>query len=227
MRRARWGALATLMDGSAAPYASLVTVAWDLDARPILLLSDLADHTRNLRADARVSLLVEAASGLANPQAGPRVTLVGRVARSGEERHARRFLARHPAARAYAGFDDFRFHVMDVEGAHFVAGFGEVLWLDGAEVMLGESACSGIAACEQDVIEHMNRDHADAVALYATVLLGKRGKAWKMVGIDPEGADLRLRDSFARLVFEGSVRDAGSCRKALVGLAAAARARRR
>ena len=240
LRRSRAATLATLLTedgtedvagvaGDGRPYASLVTVAWDMDARPILLLSQLADHTRALDADARASLLIEEASGLANPQAGPRVTLVGRIRRSTDEthieRHARRFLARHPAAQVYAGFGDFHFHVMEVERAHFIGGFGEAYWLDGGDVILKAPQWTGVAACETEVIAHMNSDHADAVSLYATRLLGRRGTAWMMVGVDPDGADLRLRNGFARLPFAAPVGDAASCREALVGLVGAARAK--
>lgn len=229
LRRARSAALATALDRPAAaagwPFASLVTVACDCDGSPLLLLSDLSDHTRNLRGDRRASLLVEAASHLENPQAGPRVTVIGRLARTGGERHARRFLAHHPGARAYAGFGDFHFYAMTVERARFVGGFARATWLEGTDLRFDAAASEAVAACEADVVDHMNRRHADAVALYANVLLGRRGKAWEMIGVDPEGADLRLRASFARLSFSRPVKDADSCRRQLIGLARKARRR--
>lgn len=224
MRRARHGTLATAETDGAWPYASLVTVACDCDGSPLLLLSKLADHTRNILDDARASILFEAASGLANPQTGPRVTVVGRIEKTTEERHARRFLARHPRAREYAGFPDFAFYRMTVERGHYVGGFGNAVWIRRAKLVFGARASAAIAAAEEGIVEHMNRDHADAVVLYATRLLGRRGKAWRMIGADPEGIDLRLRDTFQRLDFEVPVADAIQCRERLVALAKKARA---
>jgi putative heme iron utilization protein len=219
LRRARSAALATSLGRRARPFASLVTVAWDLDASPILMLSDMAEHSRNLAADGRASLLVEDASHLSNPQTGPRASLVGRLRRTRLERCGRRFLAAHPAARTYASFADFRFYRMAVERVYFVGGFGRAGWLRRAEVILARPQWAGVAACEQRLVEHMNADHADAVAHYAKVLLGAPGKAWRLAAIDPEGADLRSRGRALRLDFEAPVRDARSCRERLVALA--------
>ena len=104
------------------PYASLVLVAVDHDLSPILLLSDLAEHTKAIAADDRVSLLFDGTHGLDQPLTGPRVTLVGRAARTDDARLARRFLARHPDAEMYAGFKDFHFYRVAVERAHLVGG---------------------------------------------------------------------------------------------------------
>ncbi|MEE9545585.1 MAG: hypothetical protein V3V55_08360, partial [Rhodospirillales bacterium] len=118
------------------PYASMVTLACDGDASPLLLLSDLADHSRNLKTLERASLLIEAASGLPNPQTGPRVTIMGRIEKTDDPRHARRFLARHPGARMYAGFRDFNFYRMSVERVYFVGGFGRAVWFQGRKFLL-------------------------------------------------------------------------------------------
>ncbi|MGH7184968.1 MAG: pyridoxamine 5'-phosphate oxidase family protein, partial [Pseudomonadota bacterium] len=81
MRAAGQATLATALarDASGRPYASLVLVALDDDGSPILLLSDLADHSRNLQADARAALLFDGTAGLADPLTGPRATVLGRV----------------------------------------------------------------------------------------------------------------------------------------------------
>lgn len=131
VRRCRAASLATVLTGKRQgwPYASLVSVACATDASPLLLLSTLADHTRNLAQDNRASLLFEEASGLDNPQTGPRVTVTGRLHPDQEEETAQRFLARHPGAALYAGFADFSFYRMDVERAHYVGGFGKSKWV--------------------------------------------------------------------------------------------------
>lgn len=223
LRRSRCAALAT-GDGDGSPYASLVTVAWDQDAAPLFLLSDLADHTRNLQADARASLLVEAASRRSNPQTGPRLSLVGRIAVSGEPRHRRRFLARHPDAAIYADFADFRFYTMAVEKAHWVGGFARAHWIEGRRLLLPNARWRGVAACENEVVDHMNDDHGTAIDLYARFLLGRGGTGWRISGLDPEGIDLVCGGRHARLDFETPVTDAAGCRERLVALAKAARA---
>jgi len=226
MRRARSATLATaLADEGGRAYASLVTVACDVDASPILLLSRLAEHTRNLEADPRASLLFENASGRANPQTGPRATVMGTIQTSDDERHARRFLARHPSAARYAGFGDFAFYTMSVERVHYVGGFSRAIWMDGANARADRTAVEAIAAAEPSVLDHMNADHADAIDLYANRLLDRRGAGWTMVAVDPEGCDLRRGHSTARLDFPEPVEDAGALREVLVDLARQARSR--
>jgi putative heme iron utilization protein len=157
------------VDGGSWPYASLVLAAVDHDLSPILLLSDLAEHTKAIAADDRVSLLFDGTHGLDQPLTGPRVTLVGRAARTDDARLARRFLARHPDAEMYAGFKDFHFYRVAVERAHLVAGFGKIRWLSAAE--LNAAPASGLADAEPGIVSHMNEDHTDAVQLYAGKLL--------------------------------------------------------
>jgi len=224
MRRARSAALATSLRGeNGHAYASLVTVACDGDGNPILLLSDLADHTRNLAADSRASLLFEAASGRTNPQTGPRVTVIGPITRSARDSDRRRFLARHPGAGLYAGFADFAFYRMNVERAHFVGGFARAAWLTAGDIVLDGKGTEAIAEAERDILAHMNADHAEVVGLYAARLLRRRGEGWTMVAVDPEGCDLRRGSAIARLDFPRIVSSLGALRKILVELAAQAR----
>jgi len=224
MRQSRSAALATALAGSGGwAYASLVTTACDADASPILLLSGLADHTRNLADDARASLLFEAASGLGNPQTGPRVTVMGRLRETAEERHARRFIARHPAARLYAGFADFHFYRMAVERARYVGGFGSATWVEAADLAVDGAAAAALAADEPAILADLNRDHARALDLCANALLERRGTGWIAIAVDPEGLDLRRRSNVARLHFEHPVADAAACRAALLALAETAR----
>ena len=204
------------------PYVSLVAVACDGDASPLLLLSDLAQHSKNLHAEPRVSLLFEDTAGLADPLAGPRLTLLGRAALADDARLAARFQARHPASAAYAGFADFHLYRVTIERGHLVAGFGRINWIEGNELTFGTSA-SGLVAAEAEIIAHMNRDHAEAIALYAERLLGKPGGAWQMTGIDPEGIDLRCEGAVVRLDFGAPVLSPAAARKTLVELAAKAR----
>jgi heme oxygenase (biliverdin-IX-beta and delta-forming) len=217
-------ALATALpvEGGAWPYASLVLAAVDHDLSPILLVSDLAEHTKAIAVDSRVSLLFDGTQGLEQPLTGPRVTLVGRANRTADERLARRFLARHPDAGMYAGFNDFHFYRVAVERAHLVAGFGKIRWLSAAELRVPPCP-AGLAESEEGIVSHMNQDHADAVQLYAGKLLGRAGSAWRMTGIDAEGVDLRQAGEVARLTFDAPLSAANEARKVLVALVAKAR----
>jgi heme iron utilization protein len=219
-------ALACLLPGdtSPRPYVSLVLVAVDHDLSPVLLLSDLAEHSRAIAADPRISLLFDGTAGLDQPLTGSRLSLVGRVAPTEDPRLRRRYLARHPDAEMYAGFRDFRFYRMEVERAHLVAGFGKIRWLLPADYAAATPSSPGLVDSEAEIVRHMNEDHADAIDLYAHKLLGLTGEGWRMTGMDGEGLDLRRAGRVARLALPHPATDAGSARKALVALAAKARA---
>jgi heme iron utilization protein len=214
------GALATLLEGR--PYVSLVAIACDHDAAPLLLLSDLAQHTKNLLADRRASLLFEATAGYPDPLAGPRLSVLGHAERCDDPRAAARFAARHPSSAQYAGFGDFHLYRVAVQRGHLVAGFGRITWIEGGELRFGGDV-SVLAATEAEIVAHMNRDHADAIALYAERLLQLPGTGWRMTGIDPEGLDLARNGEPARLDFATPVLTPAAARHTLVMLAEKAR----
>lgn len=217
-------ALPTGAEGEPAwPYASLVLVAVDHDLSPLLLLSDLAEHSKAIAADARVSLLFDGTAGLDQPLTGARASVLGRAAPVDDERLTRRFLARHPDAAMYAGFKDFHLYRVVPERVHLVAGFGRIKWLDAAE-LLAVPPLPELMESEAGIVAHMNDDHGDAVQLYAGKLLGLPGSDWRMTGVDAEGIDLRRAGRVARLPFESPLAAAGQARQALIALVAKARA---
>jgi hypothetical protein len=128
MRSQATAALGTLMDG--APYVSLVLVAFDAGGAPLLLLSRLAQHTRNLLADPRVSLLFDGTAGLEDPLTGPRLTVLGSAAPCPDPLAREHYLTRHPSAEAYAAFSDFGLYRVTVERGHLVARFGQIRWVE-------------------------------------------------------------------------------------------------
>jgi hypothetical protein len=222
IREAGTGALATLLPGGA-PYASLVSLATLMDGTPVTLLSRLARHTQNIAADPRVSLMVDERRP-GDPLAVGRVSLVGRIQPADDEAARRRFLARHPEAKGYAGFQDFGFWRIEVESAHLVAGFGRIVDLIPADLRTDTSGAPALAEAEEGAIEHMNVDHLDALALYATKLLNAPPGKWRIVSLDPEGCELSLGETVRRLEFPAPVTDAQGLRKTLVALAQQARA---
>src|SRR3954466_13228462 len=121
MREGRSGALATLMPGSGDPYCSLVNVATAADGAPLLLISRLAVHTKNILADPRVSLMLDERKP-GDPLQGARVMLMGAAAVSESPDARRRYLAYQPEAEMFAGFGDFAFYEIKLKGAHLVAG---------------------------------------------------------------------------------------------------------
>ena len=222
LRSADRAALGTL-DAEGAPYVSLVMLAVDHDAAPLLLLSDLADHTKNFARDSRVSLLLDGTHGMASPLAGARATLMGRIERATAPHQLQRYIARHEDAAGYAGFADFNLYRVTVERAHLVQGFGKIHWIEGASVRWACAPDLPLAGAEAEVVAHMNADHRDAVQLYATRLLGQPAADWRLTGVDPEGADLEAGRLRARLWFDKAVTDAEGARVELVRLVKRAR----
>ena len=223
MREARSGALATLTAGSGDPYCSLVNVANAADGTPLLLISRLAVHTKNILADARVSLMLDERK-LGDPLEGARVMLAGAAVKTENEDARRRYLARHPEAEMFAGFGDFAFYEIKLNGAHLVAGFGRIVDLKPADLLTDLAGAEALVAAEPDVVEHMNQDHADTCRLYATKLLGAPDGNWRCVGCDPDGLDLQFERTGLRLPFPQRVSQPGVLRAVLKQLADQARA---
>jgi putative heme iron utilization protein len=216
MRASSKASLATLLVQPAWPYASLVTVATSQDGSPILLLSALSDHTRNLAADARVSLLFDGTAGFANPQQGPRVTLLGRAVADPDPLLRRRFLARHPGAALYAGFGDFAIYRVIPERAHLVGGFARAVWLDDRLTVGGEVAAA-LAQAEPELLEQVNGDPTAADAM-ARAVPGCDGSGWRVVAVDADGCDLGREEEVIRLPFDASVEDVEGAQRALAAL---------
>jgi putative heme iron utilization protein len=227
LRRSRQGALATLRLGSGDPYCSLVNVASHGDGSPILLISRLALHTKNILADSRVSLMLdERAQG--DPLEGSRIMLAGRAEQAGGNAVAtlrRRYLNAHPSAEAFVDFKDFSFFRIRPAGAHLVAGFGRIVDLEPEQFLTETSDAGALLEAEQGAIEHMNADHRDAMKLYATRLLGAKPEDWCCTGCDPDGIDMQAGPTTLRLDFPERVTGPGELRKMLVRLAGEARAK--
>jgi hypothetical protein len=211
--------LATSQDGW--PYASLVLAAVDQDSSPLLLLSDLAEHSKNLKRDSRASLLFDGTAGRDDPLTGPRVTVLGEAKPVADPRLMARFTARHPSAAAYVGFADFHLYRLEIARAHLVAGFGRIHAITADA--LRSPAAAALADAENGILQHMNEDHREAIDLYATRIAGAVGGGWRMTGIDPDGIDLRRGGAVVRLDFPAPVGDAEGARAAMVRLARKAR----
>ena len=223
LREGRSGALATLLPASGDPYCSLVNVATAADGAPLLLISRLAVHTKNILADPRVSLMIDERKE-GDPLQGARVMLMGTAAVTDDPQARQRYLTRQPEAEMFAGFADFAFYRIALEGTHLVAGFGRIVDLVPQDVLTETGDAGELIAAEPDVLAHMNDDHADACRLYATKLLGAPAGDWRCVGCDPEGLELQLGRTALRLPFPQRVRSPGVLRQVLKQMAEQARA---
>lgn len=225
LRRSRQGALATLQAGSGDPYCSLVNVASHADGSPILLISRLAVHTRNLLADSRVSLMLdERAPG--DPLEGARIMLAGQAEPAGGADSAllrRRYLNAHPSAEAFVDFKDFSFFRIRPTAAHLVAGFGRIVDLEPGQFLTDISDAGALLEAEQGAIDHMNADHRDAIGLYATRLLGAAPADWRCTGCDPDGIDIQADSVTLRLDFPRRIVTPAALREVLNQLANQAR----
>ena len=222
LREGRSGALATLMPGSGDPYCSLVNVATAADGSPLLLISTLAVHTKNVLADPRVSLMIDERKE-GDPLEGGRVMLLGTAAPAPDKEIRRRYLERQPEAEMYVGFSDFSFYKMTLKAAHLVAGFGRIVDLEAEDILTPTGDAAELVAAEPDIIAHMNEDHTDTCRLYATKLLGGADGAWRCVGCDPDGLELQLGRTALRLPFPQRIRAPGVLRQVLKQLAEEAR----
>ena len=226
LRRSRQGALSTLMADSGDPYCSLVNVASYADGSPILLISRLALHTKNILADSRVSLMLdERAEG--DPLEGSRIMLAGRADEAGADDLPvlrRRYLNAHPSSKAFVNFNDFSFFRIRPSGAHLVAGFGRIVDLKPELFLTDISDAGALLEAEQGAIDHMNADHRDAMNLYATKLLGAGTADWSCTGCDPDGLDLQAGTKTLRLDFPRRIITPAALRQTLKELADQARA---
>jgi heme iron utilization protein len=227
LRKSRQGALATLMAGSGDPYCSLVNVASHPDGAPILLISRLALHTKNILADGRVSLMLDERTE-GDPLEGARIMLLGRAEEAASDDLKivrRRYLNAHPSSEAFVDFKDFSFFLIRPTRTHLVAGFGRIVDLAPKQFLTDVTDAKGLLEAEQAAIAHMNEDHRDAINLYATRLLAASPADWRCTGCDPEGLDLAAERLALRLDFPERVTGPEALRKMLVRLAEEARAK--
>jgi len=221
LRRARAGTLATQRDGQ--PFAGLVTPATAPDLSPLLLLSDLSEHTRHLRADPRCAVMVVGKAMDANPQTAPRLTVSGRASITDDPGLRARWLALHPYAAFYADFADFHLWQVAIAEASFVGGFARAFRLGAAKLAPDPGAVAAIAAASGSIMEHCNAGHMAALARIAARLgevLGEAAEAWRIAAVDVDGCDLAAGERVLRVDWAAPVRDAGGVRTELVRLAA-------
>ena len=228
----RTGTLATLSRRHPGhPFASVMPYALDDAGRPLFLISNMAMHTQNLEADPRASLLVTQPDWTGDPLAAGRLTLMGEARRvpDADAASARdRYLARHERARYWADFEDFGLWRLEIADLYFVGGFAAMDWVTAADYAAAPP--DPLADAAAGIVEHMNRDHADALVAYARHFGGEPADEATMVAVDRLGFKLRLRSgqrlSSARIGFPREVTTAAQGREVLIAMLQQARAGR-
>jgi putative heme iron utilization protein len=214
LRRHRYGVLSTLSQTCAGyPFGSVTPFVLDQQAQPVILVSRLAEHTKNIGADPRVSLLVhELAPDI---QAGSRLTLVGNASVLADaEGIRRRYLRFFPNAERLLALGDFSFYVITVQRLRFIGGFGDILWLSPGDYA---PPAHRLAEAEETLIAHIHQNQ-NLRACMASLHLRPAAEL-AMIGIDCDGFDVRADGEILRVDFESEVTTAEEARATLVALA--------
>ncbi len=217
------------------PFGSVMPFVLDHHCQPIILISSIAEHTKNIIANPKVSLIVFDTIGLKmseDLQANARLTLIGEAEKL--EKDDANMMARYsrylPESVGYFAMHDFAFYRINIHQTRYIAGFGKMGWIDANALNNADSSASNkvIAALETDIIEHMNADHQDSMLQYCQQFHGVTPSHVNLIGVDCNGFDVEavIADDIKvlRFNFESPIFDANSARAAFVALSKAARA---
>lgn len=206
------------------PFGSVAPFVLDHQAQPIILISSIAEHTKNIIANPKVSLLVFA--GADDLQANARLTLLGNAVST--DKHdtllRERYLRYFPEATAYFDMHDFAFYRVNIEQTRYIAGFGKMGWVEGK---LLAPPTNTLAEQEAGIIEHMNADHSQSMIAYCQHFHGVTAINVQMLGIDCDGFDVKAllvdeSKQVLRFQFDEAIHDAQSARVELVKMSKAA-----
>lgn len=201
------------------PFGSVAPFVTDHSGCPVILISTLAEHTKNLEADPRCSLIVQPYSP--DMQVTGRVTVIGNAIHLADKSAlGPRYLRFHPQAEAYFAMHDFHFWRIEPVRVRWIGGFGRIHWVEPENYLL---EAPPLAAQEADILAHMNMDHGHNLVDYCRHVHGVETDAAAMIGIDPDGFDVRAHGQVLRFDFPAPVTDAHKARSALVALAEASR----
>lgn len=207
------------------PFGSVAPFVLDHYCQPVILISNIAEHTKNITVNPKVSLLVFA--GMEDLQANARLTLLGEAVKiDKEDADLRdRYLRYLPQAAGYFDMHDFAFYRIGITQARYIAGFGKMSWMAGVDMA---PPANQLAEVETSIIEHMNADHMDSLIAYCRHFHGFDAQDAEMLGIDCDGFDVKAGNSagnqqILRFLFESPISDAATARAALVAMSKQAR----
>jgi putative heme iron utilization protein len=225
----RIGSLSTLSRKQPGfPFGSVMPYGLDDRGRPIFLISTMAMHTQNLRADPRASLLVTRDDAGGDPLGASRVTLIGNVLPIPEAEVAEArtlYLAHYPNSKYWVDFEDFSFYRLDVMDVYYVGGFGVMGWVSAPEY--DRSQPDPLADSMAEIIQHMNADHKDSLVLLARKFARIESQEATMTAVDRLGFQVRVKTQDgirgARMAFLREVSNSAETRKVLVEMVQQAR----
>ena len=201
------------------PFGSVAPFILDHAGRPVILISDIAEHTKNIVADSRASLIVQPYSP--DMQVTGRVTIIGHARRVDEkDLLGPRYLRFHPQAETYFAMHDFQFYRIEPVRIRYIGGFGRIHWIEPETYLAPDGP---LADQEGDIVAHMNADHGENLRAYCRHVHDVETTSATLLGIDPDGFDVRADSTELRFEFDTPVPDAQAARQALVALAQAAR----
>jgi len=209
--RETFGVLSTIsIDVAGYPFGSVTPYCVDRAGSPVIYISPIAQHTKNIMADPRVSLTVVEKQDSDDVQAHGRVTCMGKAVQNDSDRDAAERYFRHfPSSRQYDRTHAFSFFRLELIRIRFIGGFGQIFWVEPAAFM---TANPFSPADETRIIQHMNQDHADVLNRLA-------GGDCEIVGLDAEGFDLLYDDRKIRIPFTAPVANMEDARRAFIELA--------
>ena len=211
------------------PFGSVAPFVLDHNCQPIILISNIAEHTKNIALNPKVSLLVF--TGGEDLQANSRLTLLGEAVKIFKEVDAdlrSRYLRYLPQAASYFDMHDFSFYRIHIHQARYIGGFGKMSWLSDVDLFSDITSESAVLASQETaIIEHMNADHAENLLNYCKHFHHVDADHAQMLGIDCDGFDVDARigdtSTILRFDFEQQIHDAQSARAALMAMAKAAK----
>jgi putative heme iron utilization protein len=209
------GVLATVsLDVPGYPFGSVTPYCLSEKLEPLLLISNIARHTKNIIANPKVSLTVFDYKSN-DVQANGRVTYIGDALKTDDASLNEKYQLYFPNSKGYFGFHDFSLYKIELKKIRYIGGFAKIFWLEKEEFVLENP----LAAVEKRIIDHMNNDHSDSIIKYCRVFKGENVAAAAMIGIDSEGFDVLADNRLHRFSFDEPVTDAGIAREILVKMA--------
>ena len=208
-----FGVLSTIsLDLAGYPFGSVTPYCMDRMGRPLIYISPIAQHTKNIMADPRVSLTVLERTETDDVQSQGRVTYIANASEvPGDDRDSsERYFRYFPSARQYDRTHAFEFFRLEPVRVRFIGGFGQIFWVEPHEFMLANPFSP---MEESRIIQHMNQDHPDVVRRMVD------GDSAEMVGIDAEGFDVLSSDRKTRVSFATPVYSVEEARRAFVQMA--------
>jgi putative heme iron utilization protein len=205
LRTTRTAALATIDRGGGAPLATLVSMGTDFSGAPLLLLSQLAHHTKNLAVDARGSLLLSSRAERGDPLNRPRLTMSGPIVAHQDPKARARFVRQNPKSRLYASFADFGVYRMEVQSVHFNGGFGRAFAVAPEELLTNVEGAEGLIEAEESLLGWVNSADGEAASpltmAHRPRQAATNARRWRARSLDPEGLDIASGAAAARVAF--------------------------